>query len=348
MITVKKKFYLAKWIKVFPFLSAILLAFTTSCENFSDSLDNVRDINMVFPPNSFNTTVEDGNDATLVISSPKFTSSLENIGYKIKNIKYYIDNIFVTEVSSAPFSLHSQVPPLLGGKHTLDAVITTVGENLEENVTNCQSFFYVTNLKERIIIDYDPVIRTEGKFHVSASVFALYEQSTMNIDSIRLVFNNQTMACVTEHPYSMEYPVGSLTPYQNYPISIKVWYSQKYSSYSIQYSHEVKSSILALGENETITYFALCNSDVAYYNGEVIQGRGKLYSGLNDNDDHRLNIYIDNNIVASSSEFPYDFIYKLTGLEKGPHTLKYVWETFDENGKIKNSNESKETFTIVR
>lgn len=330
-----------------------LLAFISlgliSCEDENEN--KLPEYELIIPSNaySFIVTSVNNEEESTVYALPSFTENFETLGCSVSKVIYYVDDVYASTKTSAPFDLEYKTIPLPKGQHLLKAIFTVGGEGFREATVECQKEFTVGEWSSKqsdvkFVIDYDRYVRVGDKVYVSLDMIDKYNAG-YKINKVEYYFDNKLISTKTDAPYYFDYSPTFVVG-QSYPLRISISYylDGSYNSYGYTYS----TSIRALADDETRYLYIsdYASNDSHFNNGEVISGTGLLYRGVDDNTVYELNLYWDDKLVGTSKTFPYKFNYTVKNTNKGIHQLKSEWKKYDKNGKYQGSQSSTDIITI--
>lgn len=175
----------------------------------------------------------------------------------------------------------------------------------------------VSQIRGDFYIDYNCV--TTGEIlHITPNL--LIERSSRNcqIEKVKYYWDGDSIDTKTSSPFSLDYQVNDAEG-SEHSLRVVVYYSDVngkdtyYWSY-INYRIQKKT--------ETVETWAIKSKREDYKIGETLQIVANRYKWQEQKETCIFNVYLDENKIGESSNFPYELNYKITDIPIGTHTIK--------------------------
>jgi len=307
---------------------------------------------LVIPESAYSLTVSTVNNEgeTIVYAEPSFTDNFEKLGCQVKSVMYYVDDMFVSKETEAPYKMEYRTSSLLPGIHHVKMVFTVGGEGFQDAITeHTEEFLIRSNSSNRpeikFNVDYEHFLRVGEKLHVSVNMTDVYNLR-YQVNEVKVFFNGEKIYTGTNIPFNFDYS-PSLTIGQSYAFKIEISYYLEAPTYTAG-SYSFVSNINAIADDETVYIFSPGFSQSTHFvNDDIISGKGLLYKGVGDNKVYELNMYWDDVLIGTSRSFPYEFSYKVQNCSPGIHTLKNEWKRYAMDGITLEASQSRSTTITV-
>lgn len=318
-----------------------------SCEDESEA--KIATQSLVVPESaySFAVTSVSNDTETIVFAEPTFTDNFNILGCEVTKVIYYVDNTLASTETLSPFKLEYKTKTLSTGTHILKAVFTVSGENYNEVTVECKKEFQVNSSSSEglpavdFTFDYDHYVRVGDKIRASVTMNDRYKAG-YKLNKVEFYFDGTLIKTIETAPFETEYSTNLVVD-ESHSIQAKITYSLSSTSTA---SYTSSGTLKVLNDEDTRYLFVPhFYSNISYRNGDEIAGTGLLYKGKGDDSSYELNLYWDDDLVATSKEFPYEFSYTISNSSIGIHRLKYEWVKYDSDGGRSSSSQSS-TFTI--
>lgn len=329
----------------------VLLSTTlNSCDNDPHDPDFVLsgDVQKYFPDYcvKLSASYNYGNNKDFhMTAEPYFYFSPSEWNINIDKVDYYIDDQYIQTETISPYTIKYESRDWYTGAHSVRADITISGKNIETFVLQTKKVIDNSTSNDRAVdIWFDYNFATTGQdFFITGNLNPNRSASGTIVNSFSAKWDDISMGEKTSSPYKVSRVVTDAAG-TKHEVSAIMKYSQGNvrSSYSFSMlSYEIP------GPTTVRQMFNLKSRYNDYKNGYTLEGIARIFIGSEVKASYEFELYMDNNLISHTKDFPYDVSYKLENLELGDHTLKQQWIRYDENGKWTNSFSSNEIITIT-
>ncbi len=255
--------------------------------------------------------------------SPYLDSNFEKFGLKVKKVDYYIDGELFESATSEPFDLMLKLSTLYEGKHSLLAKILVVGEYCDDVTLEVTDDFVVsasgnTSGYVDFYIDCNHV-EDGGILYVNPILNEQRSSPGTKIEEIKYYWDEKLVETKTKAPFVWNTQVVSAdSEPHTWSISIKYTNANNKTSY-YNYSYQ---NITTIKDDGNLTYFKLMSGRNDYELGETVKSVVKSFKGKNCTTKISIKLYFDDELIGSSSTFPYINELKLTNQRIGRHVMK--------------------------
>ncbi|NPD92837.1 Ig-like domain-containing protein [Xylanibacter muris] len=319
-------------------LVCIIMLLTTfiisSCKD-----DNVGEfvltgnIEHLIPEGTYDLKKTETSSGQYIVFMPDLDYNFEYWGLTLKQVDYYIDDELYSSETRSPWEIIINKDDMEKGNHKLRAEMKISGQACDDVVLVKEKAFYISNnsgITERhgdIYIDYNYITKGE-ELVITPELLTNRSTEGCEFDQVKYYWDGKLIATYTTSPYTLRYKVDDEIE-STHQISVQIAYHDVFSknlSYNWSFSnYKIHSS------NDYFYSCRLKSGRNDYKNGETISLVAKLYKGSGVKKDFDIEFYLDDELIAKSSSFPYTFNYRLTNLSKGSHVLKYKFITKESN-----------------
>lgn len=310
-------------------LCAVVSLLLTSCLNEEEGEFTLTgNIGHLIPAKSYKMEVmatgEKG-DTHYLGAVPELDESFATWGLSIKKVVYTLDGKPLKTITGEPFDLVAPVNNPGTGTHSLETEITVGGKNCEDAVLKkTASFTFPSpqqNTTPQIYVDYNYVSKG-GTLRMTPHVLADYSPEGCRFTKVEYFWDEELMATLTASPFTWTHPVNDDAG-SKHQIKVVIEYEDNnhkkggYNFNVLDYS--------ALADDGAICDWWLKTRDNEYLRSETLHMVARLYKGSERNEKFSFEQYLDDKVIGSSSTFPYNLDYPLSGVAAGLHTLKAKW-----------------------
>lgn len=281
-----------------------------------------------------------------LIYSPYMSDNFEKFGLEVKKVDYYIDGELFESATSEPFELRLKQSTLYEGKHSLLAKIVVVGEYCDDVTLEVTNDFVVST--DGNILDYvdfyidSNLVEDGGILYVNPILNEQRSSPGIKIEEINYYWDGKLVETKTNAPYIWNSQVVSAdTEPHTWSLSIK--YSN--ANNKISYYNHTYLDVTTIKDDDSFTYFDLISGRNDYELGETIKSVVKSFKGKNCTRKISIKLYFDDELIGSSSTFPYTNEFKLTNQKVGRHIMKCAITTEEKDYSYTYYNE--ETIIIT-
>ena len=326
----------------------IIMLLTTfaisSCED-----DNVGEfvltgnIEHLIPEGTYDLNKTETIGGQYIVFTPDLNTNFEYWGLSLKQVDYYIDDVFYTSETTSPWEIMIDKNEMVKGNHKLRAEMTIIGQACDDVVLVKEEAFYIPNdgeISERhgdIYIDYNYITKGE-ELVITPELLTNRSTEGCEFDKVRYYWDGKLIATYTSSPFTLRYKVDDEVE-TTHQISVQIAYHDIFSNnltYNWSYSnYEIQSS------DDYFYSWRIKSGRNDYKNGEIVSLVAKLYKGSNVKKDFEIELYFDDVLIGKSSSFPYALDYKLTNLSKGSHVFKGVFISKEGSGSTSQTDEKR-------
>lgn len=330
-----------------------IISVISACDDITEE-NHEGNYDVVIPSTaySFDVSASSSENSTTVYVLPHFTENLDSLGLSVKELKYYIDNELVSTKTSAPYNLEYTTGVMANGTHAFRADFTVGGEGFNDGSASYSGTFNVNSNSSSSTsavfdIDFDHFIRQGGTVNFTVTLADTYNIG-YKIDEINIYYASTLVGTGYSSPYTVSYtpPSNEAEVGKSYSVQVEIKYHVGDSSSSISY-YSYSSDVTVISGTETEKYVLPgFNYDSHFKNGDIITANAQLYKADGDTNSYEINFYWDDDLIGSSTAFPYNFSYTIRNASRGIHKLKYEWVTYDKDGNLTKRSSSSSTITI--
>lgn len=257
------------------------------------------------------------------VYSPSMSENFGKWGLFVKKVDYYIDNVLFETATSNPFDLMVKLSTLSEGKHLLVAKILVVGEYCDDVTLEAKDEFVVSGNSAiadfvDFYIDYNKV-ENGGTLYVNPILNEQRSSYGTKIEEVEYYWDGKLALTKTTAPFVWNTQVvDEDTEPHSWSIVIKYSNASNKTNY---YSHSY-SNFTTIKDDGCFTYFDLMSGRNDYETGETIKSVVKSFKGKNFKKKISVKLYFDDELIGSSSTFPYYNDFKLTNQKIGKHIMK--------------------------
>ena len=312
---------------VLSIICSSLMLVTTSCDD-----ENVGEykltgnIEHLIPSAAYDLKVDRStasNGEKYVVYSPYMSKNFENWGLSVKKVDYYVDCKLFESATSEPFDLMIKLSALGEGKHTLLAKILVVGEYCDDLTLEVKDEFVVSeNNTVTDFVDFyidSNHVGNGGTLYVNPILNEQRSSPGTKIEEIKYYWDGKLVLTKTTAPFVWNTQVvNEDTEPHSWSLTIK--YSNadnKTNLYNYSYGN-----VTTIKDDDSFTYFDLMSGRNDYELGETIKSVVKSFRGKNFKRKISVKLYFDDELIGSSSTFPYYNDFKLTNQKIGKHIIR--------------------------
>lgn len=312
---------------VLSIICSSLMLVTTSCDD-----ENVGEykltgnIEHLIPSAAYDLKVDRSTASNVekyVVYSPYMSENFENWGLSVKKVDYYVDGKLFESATSEPFDLMIKLSALGEGKHALLAKILVVGEYCDDLTLEVKDEFVVSeNNTVTDFVDFyidSNHVGNGGTLYVNPILNVQRSSPGTKIEEIKYYWDGKLVLTKTTAPFVWNTQVvDEDTEPHSWSLTIK--YSNadnKTNLYNYSYGN-----VTTIKDDDSFTYFDLMSGRNDYELGETIKSVVKSFRGKNFKQKISVKLYFDDELIGSSSIFPYYNDFKLTNQKIGKHIIK--------------------------
>lgn len=322
----------------------------TSCDNDSHDPDIILsgDISRLVPSYSahLSCTYSAGNRHIYLSAEPSIYLDMDKWGLKVDKVDYYIDEEFCESKTVAPYKFTYESNEWITGAHSLRADITISGNNIETFILPCSKSLDNSSHQEGaadIYFDYNRV-GTGEEFFIAAYLNLDRSSSNTKVTSFSAEWDGVSMGKKTYSPYKLTKVVNDEAG-SKHNVSASISYTQGTATKSHSFSF---SSYEICGPTTVAPSYRIKSGYKDFENGEYLRGIARIYIGSEVNHNYGFEVYLDDELIAETMNFPYEHEYHLIGLSVGEHTLKEQWVRYNHDGQRISSYSTDEIITITK
>lgn len=312
---------------VLSIVCASLMLVTSSCDDENAGEYKLTgNIEQLIPSAAYDLKVDKStasNGEKYVVYSPYMNKNFENWGLSVKKVDYYIDGSLFETATSEPFDIVIKLSALGEGKHSLLAKILVVGEYCDD---------VTLEVKDEFVVSENNTVTDFVDFYIDSNHVGngetLYVNPILNeqrsspgtkIEEIKYYWDGKLVLTKTTAPFIWNTQVvNEDTEPHTWSLTIKYSNANKKTNY-YNYSY---SNVTTIKDDDSFTYFDLMSGRNDYELGETIKSVVKSFKGKNFKRKISVKLYFDDELIGSSSTFPYYNDFKLTNQKVGKHIMK--------------------------
>lgn len=312
---------------ILSIICALLITFISSCDD-----ENVGEykltgnIEQLIPSAAYDLKVDRStasNGEKYVVYSPYMSENFENWGLSVKKVDYYIDGSLFESATSEPFDLVIKLSALGEGKHSLLAKILVVGEYCDDVTLEVKDEFVVSeNNTVTDFVDFyidSNHVGNGGTLYVNPILNEQRSSPGTKIEEIKYYWDGKLALTKTTAPFVWNTQVvNEDTEPHSWSLTIKYRNADNKTNY-YNYSY---GNVTTIKDDDNVTYFVLMSGRNDYELGETIKSVVKSFKGKNFKRKISVKLYFDDELIGSSSTFPYYNDFKLTNQKVGKHIMK--------------------------
>ncbi len=299
---------------------AMMLA-VTSC-NKVDVQEVLQDAHFIV--NGGSTTMLDRVSFNFVVS-PGIRSVLADNNVEITKVEFFFDDELISTSYSEPYKVEGEKSRLSADiTHQLYAHI--YGRSSADNET-----FIPLTIKEFIVA---------GRYDYYLDYNFVGEGDTFTISA--LLNPDKTDSKVFIKKFSANWGDYSIGTCENDPFSLSHFVVDNAGSdvdvtAKIELSNDVTITaeipVIIGGDNSTMFRNSIMSASNTFSQSDILRSKAQIFQGKNRKEDIELDIFLDDQKVASTKTFPFIFEKSLQNVSKGTHNLMSEWKRIDANGK---------------
>jgi lipoprotein len=330
-------------------LSMVCSVALTGCDNdpHDPDIELSGNISELIPSCAVNLlcTYSISNEYIDLEATPRIYLNLNKWGLKIDKVDYYIDDVLYDTQTVSPYTFTFESHEWKVGAHTLRADITLSGNNIETIIFPCTRIIDNSSSGSKaadIYFDYN-YVGTGDELYIEACFNPERSSDDTKIQSFTASWDNISLGEKNTSPYKLTRIINDAAG-SKHTLSASVSYLQGNVIGSHSFSF---SSYEVCGPTTVRQSYNICSAYRDFKNGEELRGKAILYKGKDVNINYGLEIYLDNNLIAQSKDFPFEHTYLLSDLYIGEHTVTKTWIRYDDAWNILGSISTDETITIM-
>ncbi|MCX7956979.1 MAG: glycosyl hydrolase family 8 [Endomicrobia bacterium] len=269
---------------------------------YFDNIDNPPEITVLFYDNQI---------VSGTLSIPIKFSDDKGISY----IEYYVDDICVSTATTYPFGYILNTLNFIDGQHTISLIaFDIIGQS---------SFSYTTVIFDNTPPDITVLSPQTSSVLTKISTISLTASDNIQLNRLELYINQQPPQTKTLNSQTTIYTYlwDTLTSPTTSVISVVVF---------DKVGNSISKTINVFVDNAPPTIQSL-----NLYENQIISGTIKLDITATDNFKlNKLEIFINNNFLSSTTTYPFSFYFNTTLLQDGRYYLKFVVKDSVDNSTI--------------
>ncbi len=329
------------------FLSAVLFI---GCNDDAHDPDPVLkgDISDLVPSCSvrLNCSYSMSNSHINLEATPSIYIDMDRWCLKISKVDYYVDDIYCESVYESPYKFQYESREWYPAAHSLRADITITGDNIETMILPCIKVLDNSSAGTKaadIYFDYN-YVTTGDELTINVCLNPERSEPGTKLVSAKATWNSDLIGETSSAPFEFK-RIISEEPGSTHSLSASATYEQGGKKYTYSFTYP---DFEICGPATSRSSYSICSRYRDFENGEKLHGKATVYKGDDVKTNYELEIYLDEFMIASTRNFPYEHEYLLSGLSKGQHTLKETWIRYDENWEKLGSVIYDETITITK
>lgn len=251
-------------------------------------------------------------------------------GLEVKEMDYYLDGKFITSVNKSPYIYDTKTKDLKDGKHYVKAQITIGGEKCNDVTIERTDSFYVYQNNYTSDVDLYMDFNYVGKgdiLTVEPEITPRNSSSVPTINEVSYTWDGKLLSRKTSSPFTLSYPITEEAD-TRHQLDVKLIYSLNGSKRTTNYSIQMN----IFRDDYSFCSCSIKSAKKDYKNGETVSFYAKNYKGKKAEDEYKLEVYIDDQLIGTTDTFPYTLNYKLSGLKVGIHKISYKHIKLSEKG----------------
>lgn len=331
-------------------LSVILACTIASCKNdpHDPDIELSGNVEKYFPSYcvQFGASYSFSNKSFYLTGEPRFYFEPSEWGIKVDKVDYYLDDVYLQTETVRPYSIEYKSSDWKVGPHTFRADITLSSKNIETFVLQCKKVVDNSSSQTHaadIWIDYNYVGQND-EFYISANINTDRSESGTSITSFTALWDEVSLGTTTTSPFKLTRKITEEEG-SKHTITATLKYTQGKTEFTYNFGY---SSYEVLGPTSARPTFSIKSHYRDYRNGEVLKAIARCYLGSEVKGIYGFRLLLDGEEIDESITFPYDVNYLLNGLSIGEHTLRVIWDRYDEMRNYMFSYSSDETITITQ
>lgn len=322
----------------------------SSCENdpHDPDIELSGDISSLVPSYSANLSCSYNTSDKFIHleAEPDIYLDMDKWGLKLEKVDFYVDDVYCESKTTSPFRFTYESSDWYTGAHTVRADLTITGKNIETLIFPCSRVIDNSSLGEKaadIYFDYN-YVSTGDELCFEVCYNPERSAPNTNITSVTASWDNETLGEKKNAPFVFKKIITNAVGSQH-ELEATVEYTQGKKQRTLSFTH---SYFEILGPTSAKQSYKICSFYRDYKNGEILRGKAKIYKGKEVSVVYGLELFLDNNKIAETKEFPFEHSYKLLGLSIGEHKLTQKWTRYDETGKALGAISTDEIITITK
>lgn len=324
--------------------------FLTSCdEEVSDDLTLRGNIDNLIPNGVIKVSVaslyHDGN--TYIRLSPKVYADFDFWGLYIRSMDFLIDGESVGTKTTEPYTLNYVSESISSGSHEAISRITIGGNECDDAIICDTTNFYANSTtytgQGDFYIDYN-LVTTGDNLQITPYLLEETSSEGCEITTVAYYWDGELLNKATSSPFSLNYQVTEEVG-TSHDISIIINYKDnKNSNLTYSYGH---SGFMIYGPEEVAMYFITKSSRMYCDNGDTLSGMGKVFVGKESDATCNMCVYWDDEIVDTTTNFPYEFNYAVHDAETNTiHDLTMKGEVTYGDGTTKTYSQTQHIIVL--
>lgn len=329
-----------KWI-LCTVVSLIALTLFSCEDNNVGEFVLTGNIEHLIPDDSYNLKKTTTSDGQYIIFTPNLNSNFEYWGLTLKQVEYYIDDVFYKTETAQPCELMINRDDMEIGNHKLIAQMTIVGETCDDVILKKEDVFYISSngaLSERhgdFYINYNYVTKGE-ELVITPELLVARSTDGCKIDEVKYYWDGTLISTSKSSPYDLRYKVEEGNG-SSHEINVVITYHDEFSN-NLTYNWNYSNYTVRTAGDYLLTWDIKSRRN-DYMNGETVSMIAQLFKGSNVKMNFEVEFYFDDRLIGKSSSFPYTLDYKLEKLAKGSHIIKGKIVTKEDDSTLSQSSE---------
>lgn len=273
------------------------------------------------------------------------SQSLARNNLVVEKIVYYINGEQIASSSTPPFDINFSDEGWTIGSYNLTAIATINGKEYQLKNVEILTINDPSDRDNRCDIVYECTPSTTGgTMQFTALLNEGRSSAGMRIRSMTLLWDGQEVKTITKAPFVIDRRTVEKIGTTHSVMALLTLTNDNGDLFTEQY---INTRYIIRGTDETVASYMLNSKYPDYKLGESIHGMGRFWDFRIPQGKEKLEVFLDNELIANSSSFPFDHEYKLQGLSLGKHKVSTVWTSLDSNGNVIVSIPGEEIFINI-